>query len=162
MLFQLSNRYVDFCMIPNQFTMKDKIFTPLILILILTVQATCQESGLLNIQGKVTDTHGESLIGVNVQVKGTTHGTATDLEGAYTLEDVSDDAILVFSYIGYQTLEEEVEGRSQIDVTLTSDAELLEEIVVVGYGRQKKANVVGRSEERRVGKECRSWWAPSP
>lgn len=123
--------------------MKDKIFTPLILILILTVQATGQESGLLNIQGKVTDTHGESLIGVNVQVKGTTLGTATDLEGEYTIENVNQDAILVFSYIGYQTLEEEVEGRSQIDVTLTSDAELLEEVVVVGYGRQKKANVVG-------------------
>src|SRR5690606_22375637 len=83
------------------------------------------------------------LIGVNVQVKGTTHGAATDLDGNYTLDDVAEDAVLVFSYVGYQTLEEAVEGRTVIDVTLTSDAELLEEVVAAGYGRQKKANGVG-------------------
>lgn len=97
----------------------------------------------LTISGQVMDTEGQTLIGVNVQVKGTTQGTSTDLEGNYSLDDVTEDAILVFSYIGYQTLEVVVEGRTTIDVTLTSNAELLEEIVVVGYGRQKKANVIG-------------------
>src|SRR5690606_10705791 len=81
--------------------------------------------------------------GVNVQVQGTTQGTSTDLDGQYTLGDVAENAILVFSYIGYQTQEIPVEGQTTIDVTLVSDAELLEEVVVVGYGRQKKANVIG-------------------
>lgn len=97
----------------------------------------------ININGVVTDQKNEALIGVNVQVKGTNKGTATDLEGVYKLNDIAEDAILVFSYIGYQTQEVAVDNRSTIDVTLISDSELLEEIVVVGYGRQKKVNVIG-------------------
>src|SRR5690606_32303641 len=126
--------------------MRNRNFTFLVIsILFLTAQVTTwgQTNTPVTITGQVTDSEGETLIGVNVQVKGTTQGTATDLEGNYTLEDVAEDAILVFSYIGYQTQEVPVDGQTVVNVTLVSDAELLEEIVVVGYGRQKKANVVG-------------------
>ncbi len=126
--------------------MRNRNFTSLVIsILFLTAQVTTwgQTNTPVTITGQVTDSEGETLIGVNVQVKGTTQGTATDLEGNYTLEDVAEDAILVFSYIGYQTQEVPVDGQTVVNVTLVSDAELLEEIVVVGYGRQKKANVVG-------------------
>lgn len=95
------------------------------------------------VNGKVVDNEGSALIGVNVQVKGANQGTATDLEGNYQLTGVAEDAILVFSYIGFQTMEVPVDGRTSIDVTLASDAALLEEIVVVGYGTQKKVNLTG-------------------
>src|SRR5690606_24445619 len=103
-----------------------------------------QASGLvLNISGKVTDDQGEPLIGVNVQVKGTTKGTATDFEGQFELEDVNENAVLVFSYIGYQTVEIPLDARRYIAVTMIADSELLDEVVVVGYGTQKKVNVTG-------------------
>ncbi len=97
----------------------------------------------LTVNGTVSDQEGNSLIGVNVQVKGTNKGTATDFEGRYELSDVNENAILVFSYVGYQTQEIPVDGRSTMDVTMLTDAELLDEVVVVGYATQKKASVVG-------------------
>ncbi|WP_236977309.1 SusC/RagA family TonB-linked outer membrane protein [Membranihabitans maritimus] len=97
----------------------------------------------LNINGTVTDQQGTPLIGVNVQVKGTNKGTATDFDGKYSLEDVNENATLVFSYIGYQTVEVPVDGRGEVSVELVSDSELLDEVVVVGYGTQKKVNVIG-------------------
>src|SRR5690625_1031995 len=97
----------------------------------------------ISIDGVVRDADEESLIGVNVQVKGTTKGTSTDIEGHYRLENVEEDAVLVFSYVGYQTQEISVEGKTKIDVIMASDAELLEEVIVVGYGEQKKVNVIG-------------------
>lgn len=103
-----------------------------------------QPKGLIfNITGKVTDESGEPLIGVNVQVKGTTKGTATDFEGQFELEDVNENAVLVFSYIGYQTVEIPLDARRYIAVTMIADSELLDEVVVVGYGTQKKVNVTG-------------------
>lgn len=95
------------------------------------------------ISGTVTDQSGEPLIGVNIQVKGTTTGTVTDFDGQYTLDNVSDDAILVFSYIGYQTQEVAVAGKTTIDVVLTADAQLLDEVIVVGYGTVKKSDLTG-------------------
>src|SRR5690606_32168769 len=98
-----------------------------------------QPRGLvLNIEGLVKNSEGEPLIGVNVQVKGTAQGTATDFEGRFTLEDLNENAILVFSYIGYQTVEIPLDARQSIEVTLIEDSELLDEVVVVGYGTQKK------------------------
>lgn len=93
--------------------------------------------------GRVTDQEGVPLIGVNVQVKGTSKGTATDFDGDYGLEDVEPTAILVFSYIGYQTLEIPVDGRSKIDITLLSDAQMLDEVVVVGYGKMQRSSITG-------------------
>src|SRR5690625_3028430 len=97
----------------------------------------------INVSGTVTDQEGEALIGVNVQVKGTSKGTATDFDGDYGLEDVEPTAILVFSYIGYQTLEIPVDGRSKIDITLLSDAQMLDEVVVVGYGKMQRSSITG-------------------
>lgn len=96
-----------------------------------------------NVSGTVTDQAGESLIGVNVVVKGTNKGTATDFEGRFTLEDVNEQATLVFSYVGYQTQEVDVKGRTNISVTMTEDLQTLDEVVVVGYGTQKKVNLTG-------------------
>src|SRR5690606_14129365 len=97
----------------------------------------------LNVEGQITDNNGDPLIGVNVQVKGSTKGTASDLNGHYILNDVNENAVLVFSYIGYQLQEVPVQGRSSINVVMLDDVELLEEVVVVGYGIQKKTTVTG-------------------
>lgn len=98
----------------------------------------------LSISGKVTaaDT-GEPLIGVSILVKGTSTGTVTDLEGAYSLEVEDDNSILIFSYTGYATQEVPVNGQSTVNVVLSTDISSLEEVVVVGYGTQKKANLTG-------------------
>lgn len=96
-----------------------------------------------SITGLVSDQDGEELIAVNVQVKGTNNGTATDFDGKYALSGVSDNAVLVFSYIGYQTQEVAVDGRSTVDVTMLTDAQLLDEVVVVGYGTSRKKDLTG-------------------
>lgn len=97
----------------------------------------------VNVSGKITDEDGEVLVGVNVLINGTIKGTNTDFDGKYSLNNVSDDAILVFSHIGYKTQEIPVNGRSSVDVTMISDAQLLDEMVVVGYGTTKKKNILG-------------------
>lgn len=106
------------------------------------------------VRGTVTDGQ-ESLPGVNVLVKGTQSGTTTDASGQYSLSNVADNATLVFSFIGYQTLEQPVEGRKQIDVRLLPGAENLEELVVVGYGTQQKVNVTG-AVDQIAGKQLES------
>ena len=101
------------------------------------------ESIALDISGTVMDNEGNPLIGVNIRVKGTDFGTATDADGAFYLEDVDEEAILVFSYIGYQTKEVSVAGNTSLTVTLLSDSQLLDEVVVVGYGTQTKRDLTG-------------------
>ncbi|GAA5219414.1 TonB-dependent receptor [Membranihabitans marinus] len=111
-----------------------------------------QEEGIflkrlvLNVSGKVVDTDGEPLIGVNVMVKGSTTGTSTDFNGQFSLNDVEEQAVLVFSYIGYVTTEMPVAGKSTMNVTLMADVQTLDELVVVGYGSQKKVNLTGAVE----------------
>jgi TonB-linked SusC/RagA family outer membrane protein len=97
------------------------------------------------ITGTVTDVStGEALPGVNIQVKGTTVGAITDMNGKYSISSVFDqNSILVFSFIGYVRQEVAVNGRTVIDLSLTSDLTGLDEVVVVGYGTQKKVNVIG-------------------
>lgn len=98
----------------------------------------------IDINGKVINQEGEELIGVNVVVKGTDKGTATDFDGNFFLEEVNKDAILVVSYVGYQTMEIEVDGRSELIITMTSDSELLDEVVVTAFGTaQKRETMVG-------------------
>src|SRR5690554_4204725 len=101
----------------------------------------------IDVRGLITDGNGEPLIGVNVQVKGTSYGTASDFDGKYLLSGVDEAATLVFSYIGYEQLEVRVDGRSTIDVTLNPASELLDEVVVVGYGTQKKINLTGAVDQ---------------
>lgn len=97
----------------------------------------------VTVSGQVTDETGESLPGVNVLIKGTSIGTATDVEGRYSVEVSEEDAILVFSFIGFVSQEIPVDGRTVIDVVLRQGLTELEEVVVVGYGEQKKANLTG-------------------
>lgn len=98
---------------------------------------------VINVQGTITDQEGEPLIGVNVIVKGSNQGTATDLEGRFELEDIDENAVLVISYIGYQTQEVMVAGKTSLDITLLSDSQLLDEVVVVGYGTSQKKDLTG-------------------
>ncbi|MDN5202167.1 TonB-dependent receptor [Fulvivirgaceae bacterium BMA10] len=108
-----------------------------------------QESGneisivVKEISGKVTDEEGNGLPGVNVLVKGTDVGVITDVEGNYKLNAPEDATILIFSYVGYVTEEVEIGSRAVINFRLTPDIETLSEVVVVGYGTQKKANLTG-------------------
>ncbi|MDZ7613275.1 MAG: TonB-dependent receptor plug domain-containing protein [Flavobacteriaceae bacterium] len=81
--------------------------------------------------------------GVNVIVKGTTTGAATDFDGNYTIENVPSDAVLEFSFLGYVTQSVPVNGRSSINVTLLGDSQALEEVVVIGYGTVKKSDATG-------------------
>jgi TonB-linked SusC/RagA family outer membrane protein len=97
----------------------------------------------IEIKGTVKSAdEGLSLPGVNVVVKGTTTGTITDINGNYKLT-ADGAAIIVFSYIGYKTEEVAIAGRTTIDLSLESDSEGLEEVVVVGYGARKKSDVTG-------------------
>lgn len=95
----------------------------------------------LAVKGTVTDSSGEPLIGVTVLVKGTAKGTSTDLDGSYTLSGVADDSTLVFTYVGFKSVEEKIGGRSVIDVTMQEDNEMLNEVVVVGYGSLTRKEV---------------------
>jgi TonB-linked SusC/RagA family outer membrane protein len=96
----------------------------------------------LTVTGKVTDSGTkEPMPGVNVQVKGTTIGTITDVTGNYSLIVPDRNAVLVFSFIGYVQAEVPAEGRTTIDIPLVSDVQALEEVVVVGYGVQKKTSM---------------------
>jgi len=97
----------------------------------------------IDISGVVTDEKGQPLPGVTVTVKGTTSGTVTNKDGAYSLLGVNDDAILVFSFVGYSSNEVAVNGKSQINTSLSPADTKLSEVVVVGYGTQSKATVTG-------------------
>ncbi|MBT8234350.1 MAG: SusC/RagA family TonB-linked outer membrane protein, partial [Saprospiraceae bacterium] len=85
----------------------------------------------------------ETLIGVNILIKGTTMGTSTDFDGSYTLENVSANDVLVFSYTGYNAEEIIVGDQNVINVTMSESSLFLDEVVIVGYGTKKKSNVVG-------------------
>ena len=97
----------------------------------------------VTITGTVNDAQGESLPGVNVVVKGTSIGTVTDFNGRYSINVSDRDAVLVYSFVGYTTQEITVGNRTVIEVSLVEDASLIEEVVVVGYGTQKKINLTG-------------------
>ena len=96
------------------------------------------------VTGTVVDDTGEPLIGVSVLIKGSQTGVTTDIDGNYTIQ-VPDAkaATLSFSYVGMESQEIKVNGRGKVDVTLKPNSNALEEVVVVGYGQQKKASVVG-------------------
>ena len=104
------------------------------------VQAV-QQNGK-TVTGVVTDNMGP-VIGANVLVKGTTNGVITDIDGKFTLSNVPEDAILQISFIGYTTQEIKVAGQTTFAVTLKEDSQALEEVIVVGYGSQKKVNLTG-------------------
>jgi TonB-linked SusC/RagA family outer membrane protein len=96
------------------------------------------------VTGVVTDAvKGDPLPGVTVLIEGTTSGVTTDMDGKYTISIPNENAVLIFSYVGYLSERIQVSGQSTIEVKLTADIKNLEEIVVVGYGTQKKVNLTG-------------------
>lgn len=99
-----------------------------------------QQNGVCN--GVVTDTTGETVIGASVVVKGTTNGTITGLDGDFSLSGVTKGSILVVSFVGYQNTEVKWNGQP-LTIVLKEDTKVLDEVVVVGYGTQKKANLSG-------------------
>ena len=112
-----------------------------IFLLLISVSAKSQD---MAISGVVSDAAtGETIPGATVLVKGTGNGTVTDFDGNYKLSVSSGDNTLVISFVGYETLEVEVGGRSQIDVALSESSTQLTEVVVIGYGTQKKKVVTG-------------------
>lgn len=98
----------------------------------------------LQVRGKITDNFGEPLPGVNIVMKGNSSiGAVSDIDGNYTIYVPSRNATLVFTYVGFQPQEVAIEGRTTVDVTLRDDSRALDELVVVGYGTQKKENLTG-------------------
>ncbi|WP_455765952.1 SusC/RagA family TonB-linked outer membrane protein [Phocaeicola plebeius] len=102
-----------------------------------SVQTVLQQGR--TISGKVTDQNGEPIIGANVVVKGTSNGVITDVDGNFELRNASGK--LVVSYIGYQIQEVSISGKSNLLIRLSEDSEVLDEVVVTGYGVQKKASL---------------------
>ncbi len=103
--------------------------------------ATVEQAGTITVKGHVADSAGEALIGVSVAVKGGSTGAITDLDGNYSL-NVQKGKTLVFSYIGYKVQEIVVTGNV-LNVTMKDDSQTLDEVVVVGFGTQKKVNLTG-------------------
>lgn len=97
----------------------------------------------ISVSGKVTDAGGEPIPGVNIIIKGFQTGTITDVDGNYVIGVPSEEAILSFSFIGYSTQDIKVQNKRIINVQMTTDTKILDDVVVVGYGTQKKANLTG-------------------
>lgn len=96
-----------------------------------------------SISGKVTDASGLPLPGVTILIKGTTNGAVTDIDGVYTIKNAPGDAVLIFSFVGMNTQEINVGGKSSIDVMMTQDAIGIDEVVAIGYGTVKKSDLTG-------------------
>lgn len=110
--------------------------------LLMILSANAQTGTQINVRGSVTDINGEPLIGVNILVEGTSTGTVTDYDGNFQLQ-VPADAVLNISYIGYQPQQIAVNNRTSIQIVLAEDTELLEELVVIGYGTVRKDDATG-------------------
>lgn len=119
--------------------MGKRLISTLLVLLTIGVQVFAQSA----VSGKVTDEAGEPCVGANVLIKGTTTGTMTDLDGNYSLTDVRKGAILVFSSIGYTSQEVRLGSSSVVNVVLKSDADFLNEVVIVGYGTAKRKDLTG-------------------
>jgi Outer membrane receptor proteins, mostly Fe transport len=109
--------------------------------LLFAVSAFAQQT---KIHGTVIDVTGQPIIGANVLVKGTTHGTVTDIDGNYSLDNVdTKNSVLVFSFIGYKNAERPCLGKNELNITLVEDAQALSEVVVIGYGQVRKSDATG-------------------
>ena len=116
--------------------------TCLLALLLLLFPLLLPAQNLITITGKVVDDAKEPAVGVTVLVKGTRTSTFTDIDGAYTIK-ADPEAVLVFSFLGMITKEEPVSGRTRVDVTMTQDTQLLDEVVVVGYGQMRRSDLTG-------------------
>jgi TonB-dependent starch-binding outer membrane protein SusC len=117
------------------------IFTFLWLLLQTSIVLAAPVADIL-VKGKVTNVSGEPIRGVSILVKGTAKGTSSDINGDYSIT-VAEDAVLTFSSVGYETQEVSVAGRPEINVTLQNSTKAIDQVVVVGYGTQRKRDLTG-------------------
>ena len=115
----------------------------LLVCILLTTPLWAKAPADQTVTGTVLDETGSVLVGVNVQIKGTTRGTSSDAKGAFRIDVPNGNSVLVFSYIGYKAKEITVGNQSNINVSLEADAGALDEVVVVGYGTQKRSSLTG-------------------
>jgi TonB-linked SusC/RagA family outer membrane protein len=120
---------------------KPKWLLLMLIVLFIQVRANAQQS--ITVTGKVTDETGETLPGVNIKVKGTSVATAANVNGMFIIKVPDTRGTLVFTYVGYKTVEMPINGQVQINITMTADAKSLNDVVVIGYGTQKREFVTG-------------------
>jgi len=121
----------------------------LILFSILFYSYQLNAQNTLSVSGKVTDENGSGLIGVTVVVKGSNKSTTTSIDGSYKLSGLTGKELLVFTYVGYQPQEISVRNQSVVNLTLGVSQKVMEDVVVIGYGTQKKKNVTGAVSKLR-------------
>ena len=97
----------------------------------------------ISVSGTVIDVAGQTMPGVNIVEKGTNNSTSTDLDGKFKMKVASSKSVLVFSFIGYETISQAVEKKTTINIVLKSEASKLEEVVVIGYGTTRKSDLTG-------------------
>lgn len=117
-----------------------RLLISMLFLLLIPISIYAQDN---SVTGRISDEKGEMLIGVSVQEKGTGNGTITDVNGQYTLKLTTKNPVLTISYVGYKSQEVKVAKQRIIDVVLVEDVSALDEVVVVGYGNQRKISVVG-------------------
>lgn len=122
-----------------------------LLTLLLSVIAFSVSAQSITVRGTVTDQNNEPVIGATVVVEGNTNqGTVTDVDGNYVLSNVRSDARLIFSFVGMKTQTVPVNGQSRIDVTLSEDTEMLEEVVVTALGMKREQKALGYADRKSV------------
>lgn len=122
---------------------KSRILKVAILLLPLMLFSFWSFAQSISVKGVTKDESGSPIPGVTVVLKGTSQGTISDVDGSYTLKDVNRNGVLIFSFVGMKSQELPINGQSVIDVVLKSDVEDLSEVVVVGYGVQRREAVTG-------------------
>lgn len=115
----------------------------LVLLLVCTMIGAQNALGQINVKGKVTDNQGQALPGATIQVLGTTVGTISDNNGSYTIPVANGNAVLQFTFVGFTSQKVTVGNQTSINVSLKEDTQNIEDVVVVGYGTQKKATLTG-------------------
>ncbi len=130
--------------------MSRRILKICLVCLLLLPSAIARGQGQIVVKGVVVDESDTPVIGATVLVKNTVTGTSTSVDGSYTIKAGGSD-VLVFSYLGYKTQEVAINNRTLVNIKLSSDAEVVEDVVVVGYGTQKKTSVVGAISTVDVG-----------
>ena len=128
----------------------------LLLLTLLTLSVMSSVAQQHTITGTVVDADQGPLIGVTIQEKGAKSGAVTDLDGHYTIKVSKADAELTFSYVGYDTQTVHLKNRSVVNVTMRNSSVVLEQVVVVGYGSQKKVNLTGSVASVSVDKDLTS------
>ncbi len=140
---QLTDKLLRLILLPNLSMFMKNVYKSLSALLVLLVLASSAAMAQRVVTGTVLDEFDVGLPGVSVLVKGTTTGTATDIDGKYSLNVPNDQAVLVFSFIGYGTMEQVVGNRSVVDVKLTPDEQTLTELVVTGYTIDSRRETTG-------------------